>query len=79
LEGHTDAKGSDAYNQTLSERRARAVKDWLVTRRAIPGAASVKGWGEQRPVAPNTKANGADHPEGRQQNRRVEVVLNLCG
>jgi outer membrane protein OmpA-like peptidoglycan-associated protein len=79
LEGHTDAKGSDAYNQTLSEKRARAVKDWLVARRAIPAAASVKGWGKQRPVAPNTTADGADNPEGRQQNRRVEVVLDLCG
>lgn len=79
LEGHTDAKGSDAYNRALSEKRAQAVKSWLVAHRAVPADATAQGWGEQRPVAPNTRPDGADNPQGRQQNRRVEVVLNLCG
>lgn len=78
VEGHTDAKGSDDYNQTLSEKRARAVKDWLVAHNAVPAATSIKGWGEQRPVADNTRPDGSDDPAGRQKNRRVEVVLNLC-
>jgi outer membrane protein OmpA-like peptidoglycan-associated protein len=78
VEGHTDAKGSDAYNQTLSERRALAVKDWLVAHGAVPAASSTKGWGKQRPVAPNTHPDGSDDPAGRQKNRRVEVVLDLC-
>ena len=78
VEGHTDAKGSDAYNQTLSETRARAVKDWLVAHNAVPAATPIKGWGEQRPVASNTRPDGSDDPAGRQKNRRVEVVLNLC-
>jgi outer membrane protein OmpA-like peptidoglycan-associated protein len=78
VEGHTDAKGADAYNQTLSEKRARAVKDWLVAHNAVPAATSIKGWGKQRPVASNTRPDGSDDPAGRQKNRRVEVVLNLC-
>jgi outer membrane protein OmpA-like peptidoglycan-associated protein len=78
VEGHTDAKGSDAYNQTLSEKRARTVKDWLVTHSAVPAGASTKGWGEQHPVASNTSPDGSDDPAGRQQNRRVEIVLDLC-
>lgn len=79
VEGHTDAKGADAYNQTLSEKRARSVKDWLVAHNAVPAATSTKGWGEQVPVAPNAKPDGTDDPAGRQKNRRVEVVLDLCG
>lgn len=78
VEGHTDAKGADSYNQTLSEKRALAVRDWLVTRGAVPDATPTKGWGESRPVAPNAKPDGSDDPAGRQKNRRVEVVLDLC-
>lgn len=78
VEGHTDAKGADEYNQTLSEKRAAAVKDWLVAHGAVPAGATTKGWGERRPVAPNTRPDGSDDPAGRQKNRRVEVVLDLC-
>ena len=78
VEGHTDAKGTDAYNQALSERRAQTVKDWLVTQGAIPAASPISGWGKRKPVAPNTKPDGTDDPAGRQKNRRVEVVLDLC-
>ena len=78
IEGHTDAKGSDAYNQTLSEKRAQAVKDWLVGRGAIAASTPIQGWGKRRPVAPNAKPDGSDDPAGRQKNRRVEVVLDLC-
>jgi outer membrane protein OmpA-like peptidoglycan-associated protein len=76
IEGHTDAKGSDAYNQNLSERRARAVQDWLKKREGLKAVTfSTRGLGAKQPVAPNTKPNGADDPEGRQKNRRVEIVV----
>jgi outer membrane protein OmpA-like peptidoglycan-associated protein len=78
VDGHTDAKGSDAYNQTLSEQRARTVKEWLATKGALPATTPTQGWGKRRPVAPNTKPDGSDDPVGRQKNRRVEVVLDLC-
>lgn len=78
IEGHTDAKGADDYNQTLSEKRARTVKDWLVAKGAVAAATPIHGWGERKPVAPNTKPDGSDDPQGRQKNRRVEVVLDLC-
>jgi photosystem I P700 chlorophyll a apoprotein A2 len=78
VEGHTDAKGPDDYNQTLSEKRARTVKDWLVARGAMPADARIQGWGERHPVAPNARPDGSDDPQGRQKNRRVAVVLDLC-
>ena len=76
--GHTDAKGSEAYNQTLSEKRARTVRDWLAARGALPITTPIQGWGERRPVAPNAKPDGTDDPAGRQKDRRVEVTLDTC-
>jgi outer membrane protein OmpA-like peptidoglycan-associated protein len=78
VEGHTDSKGADDYNQTLSEKRARTVKDWLVARGALPASTPTAGWGERKPVAPNARPDGSDDPAGRQKNRRVEVVLDLA-
>jgi outer membrane protein OmpA-like peptidoglycan-associated protein len=76
INGYTDAKGSDAYNLRLSDRRARAVKTWLVTREGLRGVTFVThGYGEANPVAPNAKPDGSDDPEGRQKNRRVEIIL----
>ena len=76
IEGHTDAKGSDAYNQELSERRAKTVQDWLKKRADLQGVRfSTQGFGAKKPIVPNTKPNGADDPEGRQKNRRVEIVV----
>lgn len=79
IEGHTDAKGSDSYNRKLSERRAKAVLDWLQIKEGFKGLKGVrftsKGYGESRPVAPNANADGTDHLEGRQKNRRVEIVV----
>ena len=70
LEGHTDAKGDDTYNQRLSERRAESVRRWLADKERIDdGKLSARGWGERRPVATN------DTDQGRQKNRRVEVVI----
>ena len=76
IEGHTDAKGTDAYNQKLSERRAEAVKQWLSQKEGLSGVKmTTQGFGTKRPVAPNTKPDGSDNPEGREKNRRVEIVL----
>lgn len=72
--GHTDSIGSDDYNQGLSERRARAVYDYLISR-GIGGDRLVGpvGYGESRPIAPNTNPDGSDNPEGRAANRRSEL------
>jgi outer membrane protein OmpA-like peptidoglycan-associated protein len=76
IEGHTDAKGKDPYNQKLSERRANSVKTWLTTKEGLGNLQFMtQGFGAKKPVAPNTKHDGTDDPEGRQKNRRVEIVL----
>ena len=74
VHGHTDAKGTDAYNDALSQRRAQAVAARLAPL-AGGRTLTVRGYGEQRPVAPNTRADGGDDPQGRQKNRRVEIVI----
>lgn len=76
VEGHTDWIGSDAYNLRLSARRAESVRNWLVQAGGVPRPAiSTVGYGESRPVAPNSTPDGRDDPEGRQRNRRVELLV----
>jgi outer membrane protein OmpA-like peptidoglycan-associated protein len=76
IAGYTDAKGADAYNLRLSEKRAVAVKSWLVEKGGVDGKrVKTKGWGKANPVAPNTHPDGSDNPEGRQKNRRVEITV----
>lgn len=70
VEGHTDSRGSDAYNEALSERRANAVAAALETRGIPADQVQTAGRGKGYPVASN------DTPEGRQQNRRVEIVFS---
>lgn len=67
--GHTDSKGSDAYNQGLSERRAASVKDYLVSKGIASSRMFAMGVGEKEPVATN------DTEAGRAQNRRVEFAI----
>jgi outer membrane protein OmpA-like peptidoglycan-associated protein len=69
IEGHTDSKGTEAYNQTLSERRAAAVADYLSARGVSRSRMTTNGYGEMRPVATN------ETDAGRAQNRRVEVAI----
>lgn len=70
VEGHTDSVGSDAYNQTLSERRANAVRDVLVNQYGVGSdRVNAVGYGETRPVADNATA------DGRAVNRRVEAEV----
>jgi photosystem I P700 chlorophyll a apoprotein A2 len=76
IRGHTDDVGDEAYNDDLSRRRATAVAEELASTHGIDRARlDVVGLGEREPVAPNARADGSDDPEGRQQNRRVEVVI----
>lgn len=67
--GHTDSRGKENYNQTLSERRASSVASYLETREVIPQRILIRGMGEGNPVASN------DTAEGRALNRRVEIKL----
>jgi OmpA-OmpF porin, OOP family len=72
--GHTDSKGTDEYNQSLSERRAAAVYDYLTSNGIDAGRlVGPNGYGESRPIAPNSNDDGSDNPEGRAQNRRTEL------
>jgi outer membrane protein OmpA-like peptidoglycan-associated protein len=73
VEGHTDATGSDAYNQTLSEDRAASVRASLIAGGVPEGQITSRGFGKTQPVATN------DTPAGRQQNRRVEIVVLGAG
>lgn len=76
VEGHTDSKGSNEYNQTLSEKRAISVRDWFVSDGGLSNVQFVtKGLGELKPVVSNTKEDGGDDPIGRQRNRRVEIII----
>jgi outer membrane protein OmpA-like peptidoglycan-associated protein len=76
IEGHTDGKGADDYNQKLSDRRAQSVRDYFVKVEKLSGVKfSTKGFGRTKPVAANTKPDGSDDPDGRQKNRRVEIVV----
>lgn len=74
VHGHTDSLGSDEFNLDLSERRAMNFANALVERGVTSEIVSL-GFGETRPVAPNTTEDGEDDPTGRQLNRRVEVVV----
>ena len=76
IEGHSDGKGSDAYNQPLSEKRAQAVREWLVKNGGATAAKiTTRGWGKSKPIVPNTRPDGSDDPEGRKKNRRVEITV----
>ncbi|MDR2014091.1 MAG: OmpA family protein [Azoarcus sp.] len=76
IEGHTDSMGGNDYNMRLSQRRALAVESWLDEREGFAGKRfTIVGFGASRPVAPNRKPDGSDDPDGRQKNRRVELVI----
>jgi outer membrane protein OmpA-like peptidoglycan-associated protein len=70
VEGYTDNVGSDDYNQSLSERRGSAVRDYLTAQGMAANSVTSQGFGKTRPVASNDTASG------RQQNRRVEIVIS---
>jgi outer membrane protein OmpA-like peptidoglycan-associated protein len=70
IEGHSDASGKAETNQTLSEQRANAVRDYLVKQGLQAGSVSAQGLGISSPVADNNTE------EGRQKNRRVEIIVS---
>ena len=70
VEGHTDSVGGDEYNQQLSEQRGGAVRDYLTAQGMAANSLTSKGFGKTQPVASN------DTAQGRQQNRRVELVIS---
>jgi outer membrane protein OmpA-like peptidoglycan-associated protein len=70
VEGHTDNIGSDTYNQQLSEERGSAVRDYLAAQGMKQDSLTTRGFGKTQPVASN------DNASGRQQNRRVELVIS---
>jgi outer membrane protein OmpA-like peptidoglycan-associated protein len=70
VDGHTDNVGGDEYNQNLSEQRAGSVRDYLVAQGVATNSVTAKGFGKTQPVATN------DTAEGRQTNRRVELVVS---
>lgn len=73
VEGYTDNVGSDEFNQKLSEQRADAVRDYLVTQGIADSAVTAQGFGKTNPIAPN------DTAQGRQKNRRVQIVVSGAG
>lgn len=70
IEGHTDSVGTDDYNQRLSEQRAESVRDYLVGQGVVAQSVTARGLGKTQPIASN------DSADGRQRNRRVELVLS---
>ena len=78
IEGYTDSKGTKEYNLALSDRRAKAVLDYLTSRGVNPDRLTWKGFGMENPIAPNT-IDGKDNPEGRAKNRRVMLIRTDSG
>jgi outer membrane protein OmpA-like peptidoglycan-associated protein len=75
MSAHTDHKGSDNYNMILSDNRATSVREYIISKGIAATRIISQGYGETRPVANNTNADGSDNPEGRQLNRRVEFTI----
>jgi outer membrane protein OmpA-like peptidoglycan-associated protein len=78
IEGHTDSKGTEAYNMRLSELRALTVQNEIERHMVADVPMEARGYGKSRPIADNQFPDGSDNPEGRQRNRRVEIVVNTC-
>lgn len=72
---HTDSKGDDLYNKSLSEKRAESVMNFLIKKGIHKNRLKSKGYGESMPIAPNQYPNGDDNPLGRAKNRRVTIKI----
>ncbi|MDN3588561.1 OmpA family protein [Pedobacter aquatilis] len=75
LGAHTDDIGTDAYNQDLSERRAKSCLNYLASKSIAENRMSSKGYGERVPISANKLKNGKDNPDGRAKNRRTEFKV----
>lgn len=80
IDGHTDSKGTVAYNQGLSERRCKAAAEYCIKKGLAMDRIIMKGYSELVPIDSNTLADGSDNPAGRDRNRRVEFrILSEAG
>ncbi|MEO9532661.1 MAG: OmpA family protein [Crocinitomicaceae bacterium] len=77
LDGHTDWFGTEAYNETLSKRRALSAHKWLIDKGIAPNRIENVWFGELKPAVSNDNQDGSDSPEGRQLNRRVEIKVEI--
>ncbi len=75
LAGHTDGKGTEEYNQELSQKRAESCVKYLISKGVNPAQLVAKGYGKSLPLASNTNDDGTDNPEGRAKNRRTEFKV----
>ena len=75
LSSHTDSVDTEAYNMRLSQRRAESAVNYIIQAGIDPTRIIAKGYGESRPIAPNTNPDGTDNPEGRAKNRRTEFKV----
>lgn len=75
IQSHTDNKGSDQYNEKLSQKRAESVVNYLISKGIKPEQLRAKGYGESAPVTANENPDGSDNPEGRAQNRRTDFKI----
>jgi len=75
VEGHTDSIEAEMFNQGLSERRARAVASELAAAGIPAKLLHSEGFGSRMPIAPNSRPDGSDDPDGRARNRRVEIII----
>jgi outer membrane protein OmpA-like peptidoglycan-associated protein len=75
IDGHTDWFGTEKYNEGLALRRANAIKQFFIDHGLAEKEFIVEGFGERKPIAPNATPDGKDDPEGRQENRRVELYI----
>lgn len=75
--GFTDAHGSDEYNISLSQRRAAAVKEYIISHGVPQTQVETSAFGKSSPLSPNANPDGSDNPEGRSHNRRAEILLDF--
>lgn len=75
ISSHTDSQGSDTYNQTLSQKRAESVVNYLISKGVNKERLVAMGYGESQPIAPNKKTDGTDDPVGMEKNRRTEFRI----
>jgi outer membrane protein OmpA-like peptidoglycan-associated protein len=75
IDGHTDSRGTNVYNQSLSERRCKAAAEYMLLKGLAPERIIMRGYSEDVPIAPNETPSNEDDPAGRAKNRRVEFKL----
>ena len=77
INGHADALGTDDYNIALSNKRAEAIRQILISMGVKPKQVVTEAFGAAKPRKPNFLPDGSDNPSGRSQNRRAEVLLEF--